>query len=80
MSAWFDCADAAQRTEGLAAAVTAVLAGELVVLPTDTVYGVGADAFSPAAVTPATRGQGTWPGHAAASAGWHGPGGRGPGR
>jgi L-threonylcarbamoyladenylate synthase len=51
MSAWFDCADSAQRTEGLAAAVTAVLGGELVVLPTDTVYGVGADAFSPAAVT-----------------------------
>ncbi len=50
MSAWFDCADADQRTEGLAAAVTAVLAGELVVLPTDTVYGLGADAFSPAAV------------------------------
>ena len=51
MSAWFDCADPAQRTEGLAAAITAVLGGELVVLPTDTVYGVGADAFSPAAVT-----------------------------
>lgn len=51
MSAWFDCADPAQRTEGLAAAVTAVLGGELVVLPTDTVYGMGADAFSPAAVT-----------------------------
>jgi L-threonylcarbamoyladenylate synthase len=51
MSAWFDCADETQRTEGLAAAATAVLNGELVVLPTDTVYGVGADAFSPAAVT-----------------------------
>ncbi|HEY2079470.1 MAG TPA: L-threonylcarbamoyladenylate synthase [Streptosporangiaceae bacterium] len=51
MSAWFDCADNVQRTAGLAAAVTAVLNGELVVLPTDTVYGVGADAFSPAAVT-----------------------------
>ncbi len=51
MSAWFDCSDDTQRTEGLAAAVTAVLAGELVVLPTDTVYGVGADAFSPVAVT-----------------------------
>ena len=50
MSAWFDCADPARRTEGLAAAVNAVLAGKLVVLPTDTVYGVGADAFSPAAV------------------------------
>jgi L-threonylcarbamoyladenylate synthase len=51
MSAWFDCADDAQRAQGLAAAVTAVLSGELVVLPTDTVYGLGADAFSPAAVT-----------------------------
>jgi L-threonylcarbamoyladenylate synthase len=50
MSAWFDCADDVQRNEGLAAAVSAVLAGELVVLPTDTVYGIGADAFSPAAV------------------------------
>jgi len=51
MSAWFDCSDPAQRAEGLSAATTAVLNGELVVLPTDTVYGVGADAFSPAAVT-----------------------------
>jgi tRNA threonylcarbamoyl adenosine modification protein (Sua5/YciO/YrdC/YwlC family) len=51
MSAWFDCSDDTQRTEGLAAATTAVLNGELVVLPTDTVYGVGTDAFSPAAVT-----------------------------
>ena len=50
MSTWFDCADAHRRAEGLAAAVNAVLAGKLVVLPTDTVYGVGADAFSPAAV------------------------------
>ena len=37
MSAWFDCADETQRTEGLAAAASAVLSGELVVLPTDTV-------------------------------------------
>jgi L-threonylcarbamoyladenylate synthase len=51
MSSWFDCSDETQRTEGLAAAATSVLSGELVVLPTDTVYGVGADAFSPAAVT-----------------------------
>jgi L-threonylcarbamoyladenylate synthase len=51
MSAWFDCSDETQRVAGLAAAVTAVLGGELVVLPTDTVYGVGTDAFSPAAVT-----------------------------
>jgi L-threonylcarbamoyladenylate synthase len=51
MSAWFDCSDETQRAEGLAAAATSVLSGELVVLPTDTVYGVGADAFSPAAVS-----------------------------
>ncbi len=51
MSAWFDCADESQRAEGIAAAVTAVLNGELVVLPTDTVYGLGADAFNPKAVT-----------------------------
>jgi tRNA threonylcarbamoyl adenosine modification protein (Sua5/YciO/YrdC/YwlC family) len=51
MSTWFDCSDETQRTEGLAAAATSVLTGELVVLPTDTVYGVGAEAFSPAAVT-----------------------------
>lgn len=50
MSAWFNCADEAERAAGLAAAAAAVLSGELVVLPTDTVYGVGADAFSPAAV------------------------------
>ncbi|HEY2313375.1 MAG TPA: L-threonylcarbamoyladenylate synthase [Streptosporangiaceae bacterium] len=51
MSAWFDCSDEVQRADGLAAAVTAVLDGELVVLPTDTVYGLGVDAFSPVAVT-----------------------------
>lgn len=32
------------------AAAEAVRAGELIVLPTDTVYGIGCDAFSPAAV------------------------------
>lgn len=51
MSARYDCADTQQRDEGLAAAVSAVQAGRLVVLPTDTVYGVGADAFSPKAVS-----------------------------
>jgi tRNA threonylcarbamoyl adenosine modification protein (Sua5/YciO/YrdC/YwlC family) len=39
-----------ERTRGIAEAVSAVRRGELVVLPTDTVYGVGADAFTPAAV------------------------------
>ena len=50
MSEMFDCADEEQRSAGIAAAVAAVLKGALVVLPTDTVYGVGADAFRPAAV------------------------------
>ena len=35
---------------GVVQAVAALKRGELVVLPTDTVYGVAADAFSPAAV------------------------------
>ncbi|HET7387729.1 MAG TPA: L-threonylcarbamoyladenylate synthase [Nocardioidaceae bacterium] len=38
------------REVGIAEAALAVARGELVVLPTDTVYGVGADAFSPEAV------------------------------
>ncbi|MGO1257431.1 MAG: L-threonylcarbamoyladenylate synthase [Brachybacterium sp.] len=38
------------REEALAAAVDAVRGGELIVLPTDTVYGIGADAFTPEAV------------------------------
>ncbi len=46
----FDMSDAAQRRRGLELAAGAVRRGELVVLPTDTVYGVGADAFSPAAI------------------------------
>ena len=50
MSAWYDCAEAQARADGIAAATTAVLRGELVVLPTDTVYGLGADAFNAAAV------------------------------
>ena len=51
MSAQYDCADTEQREAGIAAAVTAVQEGGLVVLPTDTVYGIGADAFTPPAVS-----------------------------
>ncbi|MGN9838524.1 L-threonylcarbamoyladenylate synthase [Nonomuraea sp. H19] len=47
----FDCSDLEQRAEGLTEAAAAVRRGELVVLPTDTVYGIGADAFTPSAVT-----------------------------
>jgi L-threonylcarbamoyladenylate synthase len=50
MSARYDCADTQQREVGLVAAVSAVQDGQLIVLPTDTVYGVGADAFNPQAV------------------------------
>jgi tRNA threonylcarbamoyl adenosine modification protein (Sua5/YciO/YrdC/YwlC family) len=46
----YDCSDPASRRDGLAAAAAASRAGQLVVLPTDTVYGVGCDAFNPAAV------------------------------
>lgn len=46
----YDAADPDQRESGLAAATTAIRAGELVVMPTDTVYGLAADAFDPAAV------------------------------
>lgn len=46
----FDCADPVARAQGLAAAGQAITRGGLVVLPTDTVYGVGADAFSVSAV------------------------------
>ncbi|GGO14341.1 threonylcarbamoyl-AMP synthase [Microbispora rosea subsp. aerata] len=50
MSRRFDCADQIERMTGLAEATSAVRRGELVVLPTDTVYGIGADAFTPSAV------------------------------
>lgn len=46
----FDCADPEARANGLAAAARSVRGGSLVVLPTDTVYGLGCDAFSAAAV------------------------------
>ena len=51
MSARYDCADAQQREAGIQAAVETVRGGGLVVLPTDTVYGLGADAFTPRAVS-----------------------------
>ena len=46
----FDCADADQRATGIASAISAVKGGRLVVMPTDTVYGIGADAFDRDAV------------------------------
>jgi tRNA threonylcarbamoyl adenosine modification protein (Sua5/YciO/YrdC/YwlC family) len=46
----FDCADPVARRAGLEAAAHAARTGNLVVMPTDTVYGIGADAFNAAAV------------------------------
>lgn len=50
MSPVHDVLSTGGRQEGVQAAVDAVRRGELVVLPTDTVYGVGADAFDAGAV------------------------------
>ncbi len=50
MSPVFDCRDPAQLLPGMRQARQAIGHGELIVMPTDTVYGVAADAFSPLAV------------------------------
>ena len=50
MSTTYDVREGHDATAGVEAAVAALRRGELVVLPTDTVYGIAADAFSPAAV------------------------------
>ncbi len=46
MSRFFDCAVPDERTRGIEQAAQAARRGQLVVLPTDTVYGLGCDAFS----------------------------------
>jgi tRNA threonylcarbamoyl adenosine modification protein (Sua5/YciO/YrdC/YwlC family) len=50
MSARYDCADPVQLLQGITQAELALRRGELVVLPTDTVYGIAAEAFDPVAV------------------------------
>src|ERR1700730_12922864 len=47
----YDCRTVAERDWGIRAAVDGIARGDLVVLPTDTVYGIAADAFKPWAVT-----------------------------
>lgn len=47
----FDCRNIDERDRGIKAAIDAVASGDLVVLPTDTIYGIGADAFKSWAVT-----------------------------
>jgi L-threonylcarbamoyladenylate synthase len=50
MSDLLDCGNLELRPLAVAAAARAVAAGSVVVLPTDTLYGIGADAFNPEAV------------------------------
>jgi L-threonylcarbamoyladenylate synthase len=50
MSRIHDCSDDTELLIGMRMARAAIARGELVVIPTDTVYGVAADAFSPRAV------------------------------
>lgn len=55
MSTVFDCSRPEPRAEGLAAAFRALRGGRLVVLPTDTLYGLGCDAFDSVGVTSLLR-------------------------
>src|SRR5579859_7137566 len=50
MGKLYDCANAETRSFAITEAITAAREGDLIVLPTDTVYGIGADAFTPGAV------------------------------
>lgn len=50
MAPIYDCSVEAELLTGMRLARTAIGRGDLVVVPTDTVYGVAADAFNPAAV------------------------------
>ncbi|HEY3732912.1 MAG TPA: L-threonylcarbamoyladenylate synthase [Streptosporangiaceae bacterium] len=59
MSSRYNCGDG-QSAVGIRAAVASLRRGNLVVIPTDTVYGVCADAFNPSAMAElmTARGQG----------------------
>ncbi|QLY32134.1 threonylcarbamoyl-AMP synthase [Nocardia huaxiensis] len=50
MSTVYDCADPDSRAAGLTAARSALKSGRLAVIPTDTLYGIAADAFDSQAV------------------------------
>ncbi len=51
MTTSYNCTSEEQRAEGLEHAQRAISEKKCVVMPTDTVYGIAADAFSPQAVT-----------------------------
>jgi len=48
---FYDCSDVHERASAIASAARSVRSGQLVVVPTDTVYGVGVDAFDTKAVS-----------------------------
>lgn len=54
----YDCRSPVERDRGIAAAVAAVRRGDLVVLPTDTLYGIGGDAFKKHSVAAVQRAKG----------------------
>ncbi|MGV8968977.1 MAG: L-threonylcarbamoyladenylate synthase [Microbacteriaceae bacterium] len=58
MAPIYDCSVDSELLTGTRLARSAIGRGELVVLPTDTVYGVAADAFSPAAVAKLLKAKG----------------------
>jgi L-threonylcarbamoyladenylate synthase len=55
---FFECGDPDVRDDAIQTAAYSVTSGELVVLPTDTVYGLGADAFDAVAVADLLRAKG----------------------
>lgn len=60
MSYRFDCADVRERERGIARAAVSVAEGLLVVLPTDSAYGVACDAFSPDGIERMAAARGRW--------------------
>lgn len=50
MATIYNCSESAELLTGMRLARQALGMGELIVLPTDTVYGIGCDAFTPEAV------------------------------
>lgn len=50
MATIYDCSNSAELLSGIQRARLAIGMGDLIVLPTDTVYGIGCDAFNPDAV------------------------------
>jgi len=58
VSTVYDCMDPQIRSSGIAAAVAAARSSRLVVVPTDTLYGIGCDAFDADAVADLLKAKG----------------------